>query len=125
MTKQLDLYGKTVYRLVDPTWEGRAEELKKQGYAEIPRSRSSDPITSHEAEAHLRSTGRLGRLQDLVLDLLRQNPGSTARELDSRFILDGVAHRRLIELERKGLVVRGEPRTSKWHDRRAITWRAK
>jgi hypothetical protein len=92
---------------------------------EIPRSRGSDPITSHEAEAHIRSTGKLGKLQDLVLDLLRQNPGSTARELDSRFILDGVAHRRLIELERRGLVVRGEARTSKWHERRAITWRAK
>jgi hypothetical protein len=41
MTKQLDLYGKTIYRLIDPTWEGRAEELKKQGYARIPRSRGS------------------------------------------------------------------------------------
>jgi hypothetical protein len=125
MTKQLDLYGKTVYRLVDPTWEGRAEELKKQGYAEIPRSRGSDPVTSHEAEAHIRSTGKLGKLQDIVLDLLRQNPGSTARELDEWFLLSGNAHRRLIELERKGLVVRGEARTSKWHERRAITWRAK
>jgi hypothetical protein len=91
----------------------------------IPSSRNSDPVTSHEAEAHLRRAGRLGKLQDLVLGLLRANPGSTARELDERFLLSGNAHRRLIELERRGLVVRGEARTSKWHQRRAITWRAK
>lgn len=99
-----------------------AGEYEASCTCDYPRSRSTDPETSHQAEAYMRSTGRLKAQQQLVLGLIRNNPGWTSRELDENFVLDGMAHRRCCELERAKLIRRGEPRKSHGYRVRAATW---
>lgn len=92
---------------------------------DVPRTRNSDPSTSHEAEAFMRSSGKLNAHQDYVLSDVKDFPGYTARELDHRqgpAQGSGMFHRRLVELERKGLVRRGEARKCRIGSTRAATW---
>jgi len=46
-----------------------------------PRTRNTDPITSHEAEARVRSDGTMGDHAGAVLELIRAHPGSTGTQL--------------------------------------------
>ena len=88
-----------------------------------PLFRRTDPATSREAAAHMVETGKLGEAQQRVLALVRRSPGLTALmlaevagEWDPRVI-----NRRLPELERLGLIRRGEPKRQ-GTGRRAVTW---
>lgn len=86
--------------------------------------RKTDPDTSREAAEHVVRTGRLKAAQGDALRWVREHPGLTATELAHRVgVFDPrVLNRRLPELERMDLVVRGEPRTCTVTGRRAAVW---
>lgn len=88
----------------------------------IPLARGTDPQESHDAAAEI--APRLGELQADVRELVRIYPGRTVSELsmidhdrDPRRI-----GRRMVELERLGLIHRGEARICKVTGYRAATW---
>jgi hypothetical protein len=66
-------------------WLAEARQARQQGaqglLADLPRSRASDPDTSHQAAEKVRRTGELGRQQRAVLEAVRTWPGSTSAEL--------------------------------------------
>lgn len=100
------------------------ESLRRQRrglIADLPRSRSTDPDTSHEAADAIRASGDLGRQQREVLEAVRRWPGLTSLELGARTTLDRWATaRRLPELEAAGKIRRGEARVV--NGRRHLTW---
>lgn len=88
-----------------------------------PLFRRNDPATSREAGEHMIESGKLAEAQSRVLEMVRRAPGLTslmlaevAGEWDPRVI-----NRRLPELERLGLVRRGEAKRQ-GTGRRAVTW---
>lgn len=89
-------------------------------------ARSGDPVTSHEAAAYTVGTGLRAKQQQRVLDMIRQTPGLTARELAARHGVDDIRdiNRRLPELEQQGLARPGEPRRDRASasGRRARPW---
>lgn len=90
---------------------------------DFPRSRGSDPETSRLAEKDLRASGRLSEQRRIILQAVAADPGCTAREYDeSEPFSEGMFHRRLVELERLGLVRRGEPRVCRIGNKLAHTW---
>ena len=48
-----------------------------------PLTRNDDPATSHLAEQHMRESGKLGRQQRAVWNLVVLYPGFTAKQLNS------------------------------------------
>ena len=46
-----------------------------------PRSHTDDPDTSHEAEAQMRKSGRLGKQMRAVFQLVQDNPMRTSTQL--------------------------------------------
>ena len=105
------------------TQEEAGQVWKRMVESKWPRSRASDPETSHDAERYMRVSGTLAAQQWEVLWNVRDKPGQTAREYDSDDIFPGgVYHRRLVELERKGLVRRGTVRRCRVGGRNAATW---
>lgn len=85
-------------------------------------ARTSDPQTSHDAAASI--VPHLPRLQRQALEAVAMTPGRTATELAR---LHGVPdprvfNRRLTELARQGLVVRGPVRRCSVTGRSAATW---
>lgn len=93
----------------------------------IPRSRTLDPLPSHEAEAYMKKSGKLGEHQQIAFAYVRQYPGSTSTELQDRFDKSATSsnvkfHKRLVEVERAGLIRRGEARKSFGTGCRAATW---
>jgi hypothetical protein len=85
-------------------------------------ARRGDPDTSQEAAEGI--VGKLGPLQERALNILRQMPGATAREL-SAFAKDqdpATIRRRLSELTRLGLVRMGESRPCSVTGMRSQTW---
>ncbi len=87
-------------------------------------ARRTDPETSKWAAHAIVQSGSLANLQQRCVDLVTLYPGKTAAELsqaagdrDPRKV-----NRRLAEVERKGLVIRGEPRPCTLTGRRAHTW---
>jgi len=91
-------------------------------FSDKPRSRGSDPETSRLAEKHMVESGSLGEQRKRVLAYVRMYPGDTAREYDLSNLTSGAFHRRLVELERMGLVRRGGPRKCSVGGRMAHTW---
>lgn len=91
-----------------------------------PLFRRDDPATSREAAEHMARSGRIKAAQADTLNHVRRHPGLTATELAHRVGLfdPRVLNRRLPELERLGLVVRGEARPCRVTGRRAATWGA-
>lgn len=107
-------------------WLQGEQEARKAGarglLADTPRSRHSDPETSHQAADAIRRSGELGRQQRAVLEAVRQHPGSTAVELASLAGLDRYAvSRRLPELQPIH-VRRGPPRECTVNRRPQSTW---
>ena len=49
--------------------------------ADLPRARTADPETSHEAAAKVMASGQLRESQRITLDTVTAHPGSTAVEL--------------------------------------------
>ncbi len=95
-----------------PLWKGRA--------------RVTDPGTSKEAAAHVKASGAAARIRTLALEAVGRYPGHTSSELARIYGFSDprVLGRRLSELDRKGLVVRAEPRKCKVSGRSAATWRS-
>jgi hypothetical protein len=105
-------------------WLQSAQETRRQGtrglLADTPRSRRSDPETSHEAAEGVRRSGELGRQQLAVLAAVQRWPGLTSLELGARMEINRWAvARRLPELEPVH-VRKGEPRVV--NGRRHVTW---
>lgn len=96
---------------------------QQQEMFDAPIARRTDPLTSHEAAADITESGVRGRQMADVLTAVKRYPGRTSAELGSVSRFDRwVAARRLPELEKKGLVVRGEARKCRITSKRSITW---
>jgi len=89
---------------------------------QIPASRNTDPLSSHLAEDEVNTSGARKRQQDIVLDLVKQWPGSTSAELAHKSGYDRtMVARRLPELA--GLYIRrGELDRCNVTDKRCVTW---
>jgi hypothetical protein len=91
-----------------------------------PKARRTDPITSHLAAEHAEQTGTISRQQTIVAELVCRHPGNTSAELawseDAKGLDRYAIARRLPELERLGLVRKGEPRICSESGRLAVTW---
>ena len=88
-----------------------------------PRSRTTDPNTSHKAEREMRQSEHLGTQLAEVLELVRAHPGWTTRELAGGD--QGAKHRysrRLSDLKRLGHVKSGWPRPCRINGRTCSTW---
>lgn len=76
---------------------------------ESPRSRRTDPKSSRRAEDQMRRSGALRGQAMIVLDLVKQFPGKTSKELGNLGSLDRHAvARRLPDLLKAKLVRRTE-----------------
>lgn len=96
-----------------------------------PASRSTDPATSHMAEAKMNAGPRAVRMNQ-VLELIRKYPGCTAGELSRHMFKDHpelpitvsaeTPHKRTTDLESKGLIYRGGIRKCLDSGRDRLTW---
>jgi hypothetical protein len=90
---------------------------------DYPLARNTDPVTSHLAERELRRVGEHSRQKSWVLSLVWSRPGSTARELaeltDDFATNHPIVWRRLPDLEKEGLVIKGP---INYRRRPAVTW---
>ena len=101
-----------------------------------PASRATDPASSHMAEAEINQGTRQSDC-DFILSLVRKYPGETARELsghtgrhyDSYRIFAAIrkadrytVSRRLPDLEKRGLVRKGEIRKCRVGGRASVVW---
>lgn len=96
----------------------------KENVHALPLFRKSDPDTSKQAATHVRI--RLAKLHANIIAQLEQyiyyeGTQPTARELGIWMNVE--AWRRMGEMEKKGMVIRGEPRKCTVTGRNAATWR--
>lgn len=96
----------------------------------FPRARRDDPRSSHEAAALIERTGVAGRQAAVMLEAMRQHPGSTTMELARAAGLDRYAvARRSPELAHDGLAIKIEPTDDTVpcavSGKRVCRWRAK
>lgn len=87
-------------------------------------ARRSDPETSHEAAQEVTDSGSADQQRSIVAALVRKYPSRTSDELAQLTPrLDRwQAARRLPEVERAGLIQRGEARHSEVSGRKGVTW---
>ena len=86
-------------------------------------ARRTDPITSVQAARHMIESGKLTDQQRKALDLVKRFPNCTSDELATKGGLDRYQiARRLPELQRKGLIIRGSERRSTVGGRFGTTW---
>lgn len=85
-------------------------------------ARTSDPTTSHLAAAAI--LPELGRIQRLAAAAVCENPGLTSSELSKAMEIQDprILNRRLGEVEKAGMVVRGLARACRVSGRQAATW---
>lgn len=92
---------------------------------QTPIARRTDPESSKAAAEDITESGLRAHQQAEVLRLVRAHPKHTSLELAQHGSLDRYAiARRLPELERAGLVRRGEIRPCSVGARPALTWEA-
>lgn len=88
-------------------------------------SRNTDPLSSHLAEDDVTRSGERQRQCDMVLAVVTANPGMTSKEL-TRYAPPSTDRytfsRRLPDLEKKGLVQRGEMRKCSVGGKLSVTW---
>lgn len=90
-------------------------------FADTPRARRTDPVTSHEAADRIKASGELGRQQMEVLAAVRRWPGLSSLELAERMGRDRyMVAKRLPELEPVHVHKGDEFRTV--NGRRHSTW---
>ena len=88
-----------------------------------PRSRTTDPDTSHKAEREMRQSGALGKQAQAVFDLVSARPGHTTWELaNGDALMERRIGRRLADLEHKGLTRKGGSRTCAVGQRTCTIW---
>lgn len=87
-------------------------------------ARSDDPSSSHEAAEHVVASGLQAHQHSLAASAVRKHPGLTSLELARATGLDRfMLARRLPELQRHGLIVRGIIRKcSASNGRSGCTW---
>lgn len=87
-------------------------------------ARTADPSSSHEAAAHIVSSGLQTQQHSVAASAVRKHPGLTSLELARATGLDRfMLARRLPELARNGLIVRGAVRKcSASNGRNGCTW---
>lgn len=98
----------------------------------IPRSRLTDPDTSHEAAAEIAKSGAGDAQRDLCVKAVTLWPGRTTAELAELMVKAGwpvvpaacrwMVARRCPEARRLGLVESGSPRKCTATGKRAMTW---
>ena len=102
--------------------------FRRSPRAAAPRNRIArrcDPRSSQLAAAETTRSGRRDAQAQMVLSLVRLWQGRTSRELAEGARVDRyIVARRLPELERLGLVRRGEMRICSIGHRLATTWEA-
>ncbi|MBM63270.1 MAG: hypothetical protein CL484_10015 [Acidobacteria bacterium] len=101
-----------------------AEKLTSGALFFVPRSRTSDPLTSREAGESMIGTAQTQR--DKIEEFLKVNPPMTADQVDQKLGLRATsAGRRLPELRElgKARVLEGEFRRTR-SGRRAVLWTA-
>lgn len=116
-------------------WLEASVAARRQGrqglLADTPRSRASDPDTSHEAADKLRRSGELGKRQRLVLEAVKRWPGRTSAELGKLIAEERQedvvvwryrAGRRLSEVAIGGHIRRSKPRQCAATGNHAATW---
>jgi len=87
-----------------------------------PASRTSDPVTSHEAEEEITANGKRQAQQNEVLAMVQRNQGCTSAEIAAAEEVDRyMVARRLPELA-PDHVFKGKPRKCRESDRRAVVW---
>jgi hypothetical protein len=87
------------------------------------RCHRQDPATSFLAVSNLLASGELNRQQGDALRRVRERPGLTSFELaDGDLALRHRLNRRLPELVRMGLVVKGEARACRYAKGQSLTW---
>jgi len=100
--------------------EQRKENLPLFDYQ---ASRNTDPISSHIAEEKITRSGVRGKQAMRVYGVLLEHNGSTSKELSQYLGGDRyMASRRLPDLEKAGMVVRGEMRTCTVCNQKCVTW---
>lgn len=87
-----------------------------------PIARKHDPETSKSAAEAVTASGKRDAQAQAVLLILRDHPGSTSAEIGNLVFDRYVAARRLPELERLGMVRKGEPRACSTTGKSATTW---
>ena len=88
-----------------------------------PLAHRSDPETSFEAAKKLDKSGKLHTQRRAVLEALHKCDGATHAELGDFMGLHWlIPARRLPELERAGLVRKGEPRICRIKGSKCTTW---
>lgn len=86
-------------------------------------TRTSDPETSRLAEEQITKDGSRARACAEALALVQAQPGWTANEYEAFIgVSDGRIRKRLTDLEKLGLVRRGEARTSAITRKLNQTW---
>lgn len=88
-----------------------------------PISRQGDPDTSRRAEREITQDGTRSKACQAALTLVKMFPGMTSNELENQIgVSDGRVRKRLRELERRGLIRRGEARVSEVTGKVNVTW---
>tara|TARA_B100000676_G_C17646463_1_gene614284 strand:+ start:73 stop:429 length:357 start_codon:yes stop_codon:yes gene_type:complete len=111
------------------------DQFALEFYETKKRHRSTDPATSKAAAEDVTRSGTAARQAEQVLNLVRQCPKSTSKELafiaarhaDTRHLDYHAIARRLPELEKTGLVKKGPARKCtqlvlNGNRRKAVTW---
>ena len=86
------------------------------------RARVSDPMTSHLAAAEHELSGKAATHRELCLKAVRKYPGLTSFEIDNALGVNEVAHRRLPELRKMGLIKNGLARKCRIKNTMCMTW---
>lgn len=87
--------------------------------------RRSDPVTSRIAAVEVLVSGRADNQRQAVLAIVQRHNGLTSAEIGRLLDMPGARHvagRRLPELERLGLVHKGQRRTCGANGTQAVTW---
>lgn len=87
-----------------------------------PLARAGDPITSHLAAEKIRP--HLAALHEWTVRCVTETPGATQGELGRKYCENDPRKigRRLVEVERMGLLRRGDIRKCSISGRPAVTW---
>lgn len=89
-------------------------------------ARRTDPPSSAAAAERHERTGAAARHRDVVLRLVRANPGATGPELHAAQVDSDLEYheiyRRANDLRQVGLIAQGEPRACSIKRERLVTW---
>lgn len=81
----------------------------------VARARAHDPETSHLAAEQVESSGKADAHRNIIVELIRQHPGSTTGELTqyTTELKHQQIWRRMSELEEMNYVIHGDKRLCK------------